>query len=45
VRRGGLLGKTYGIQGAIENTLGEQIGNLTGTHWELEGNMLGTKEK
>jgi hypothetical protein len=25
--------------------LGEHIGNLMGTHWELEGNMLGTKEK
>jgi hypothetical protein len=23
----------------------EHIGNLMGTHWELEGNMLGTKEK
>jgi hypothetical protein len=25
-------------QGAIGNTLGEQTGNLMGTHWELEGN-------
>jgi len=32
-------------QGAIGNTLGEQIGNLMGTSWELKGNMLGTKEK
>jgi hypothetical protein len=32
-------------QGAIGNTLGEHIGNLMGTHWELERNMLGTKEK
>ncbi len=32
-------------QGAIGNTLEEHIGNLVGTHWELEGNMLGTKEK
>jgi hypothetical protein len=32
-------------QGAIANTLEEHIENLMGTHWELEGNMLGTKEK
>jgi hypothetical protein len=35
-------------KGAIGNTLGECIGNicnLMGTHWEHEGNMLGTKEK
>jgi len=32
-------------QGAIENPLGEHIGNLMGTHWELEGKMLGTKKK
>jgi hypothetical protein len=25
-------------RGAIENTHGEHIGNLMGTHWELEGN-------
>jgi hypothetical protein len=31
--------------GAIGNTLGEHIGNLIGTRRELEGNMLGTKEK
>jgi len=31
--------------GAIGNTLGEHIGNLMGTYWELEGNMLGTKGK
>ncbi len=36
-RSGGLLGKTHGIKGAIGNTLGEHIGNLTGTHWEPEG--------
>jgi hypothetical protein len=30
--------------GAIGNTLGEHIGNLMGTHWELEGNMVGTKD-
>jgi hypothetical protein len=44
VRSGGLLGKSYGIKGAIGSTLGKHIRNLTGTHWELEGNMLGTKE-
>ncbi len=32
-------------QGPIGKTLEEHIGNLMGTHWELEGNMLGTKEK
>jgi hypothetical protein len=32
-------------QGAIGNTLEEHIGNLVGTHCELERNMLGTKEK
>jgi hypothetical protein len=32
-------------QGAIGNTLGEQIGNLIGTHWELEKSMLGTNGK
>ncbi len=31
-------------RGAIGNTIGEHIGNLMGTHWELERNMLGTKE-
>jgi hypothetical protein len=31
--------------GAIRNTLKEHIWNILGTHWELEGNMLGTKEK
>jgi hypothetical protein len=25
--------------------IGEHIGNLMGTYWELEGNMLGTKGK
>jgi len=44
-------GKTYGMGlmwGDIGNTLEEHIGNLgkiLGTHWELERNMLGTKEK
>jgi hypothetical protein len=35
-------------RGAIGNTLGEHIENLRnikGTHWELLGNILGTKEK
>jgi hypothetical protein len=32
-------------RGAIGNTLGEHIGNLMGTHWELEGNILRTQEK
>jgi len=32
-------------RGAIRNTLGEQIGNLMGTSWELKRNMLGTNEK
>jgi hypothetical protein len=32
-------------QGAFGNTLGEHIGNLMETHWELERNMLGTNEK
>jgi hypothetical protein len=37
-------------RGAIGNTLGEHIENLgnilgtDGTHWELEGNILRTKE-
>jgi hypothetical protein len=45
-RRGGLQTKHMGLKrGAIGNTLGENIGNLMGTHWELEGNMLGTKER
>ncbi len=38
--------KHMGLEpGAIGNTLGEHIGNLIGTRRELEGNMLGTKEK
>jgi hypothetical protein len=46
VRRGGLWALHMGLKrGAIGNTLGEHIGNLMGTHWVLEGNMLGTKEK
>jgi hypothetical protein len=42
---GGLWAKHMGLKrGAIGNTLGKHIGNLMGTHWELEGNMVGTKE-
>ncbi len=45
-RRGGLWTKHIGLKRrAIGNTLGEHIGNLIGTRRELEGNMLGTKEK
>jgi hypothetical protein len=45
MRRGGLWTKHMGLKrGAIGNTIGEHIGNLMGTHWELERNMLGTKE-
>jgi hypothetical protein len=49
VRMGGLWAKHMGLKrGVIGNTLGEHIGdlrNIFGTHWELERNMLGTKEK
>jgi hypothetical protein len=49
VRREGLWEKHMGLKrGAIGNTFGEHIGNpwnILRTHWELEGNMLGTKEK
>jgi len=39
------MGKNYGAKmGAIGKALGEHIGNLMETHWELERNMLGTKE-
>jgi hypothetical protein len=31
--------------GAIENTIGEHIGNLMRIHWEFEDKMLGTNEK
>jgi len=46
--KGRTLGKTYKDW---EHPWGthweprEHIGNLMGTHWELEGNMLRTKEK
>jgi hypothetical protein len=51
--KGRTLGKTYGIKARCywEHLWGtyqeptEHFGNLMGTHWELEGNMLGTKEK
>jgi hypothetical protein len=50
VRRGGLWGKTYGIKARCHwehpwGTPWERIENLMGTHWGLEGNMLGTKKK
>ncbi len=46
MRKGGLWAKHIGLkQGANGNTLEEHIGNLVGIHWELEENMLGTKEK
>jgi hypothetical protein len=46
VRREGLWAKHMGFKGgAIGSTFEESIENLMGTHWELEGNMLGTKEK
>jgi hypothetical protein len=40
--KGRTLGKTYGIKARY---YWEHIGNLIRTHWELERNMLGTKEK
>jgi hypothetical protein len=46
VRRGGLWAKHMRLkQSAIGNTLGEHIGNILRTHWELERNIEGTKEK
>jgi len=43
VRRGGLWAKDMGLKpGVIGNTLGVHIGNLMGTHWEIEGNIEGT---
>jgi len=54
--KGRALGKTYGIKARcyLKHLWGthwehrEHIGNpgnILRTHWELEGNMLGTKEK
>jgi hypothetical protein len=51
--KGRTLGKTYEMKARFywEHPWGthwrprEHIGNLMGAHWELEGNMLGTKEK
>jgi hypothetical protein len=45
--KGRTLHKTYGIKASCywETPLGNTIGNLMGTHWELERNTLGTKEK
>jgi hypothetical protein len=49
VRRGELWAKHMGFKGgAIRNTFEEHngnLGNILRTHWEREGNMLGTKEK
>jgi hypothetical protein len=47
--KGRTLDKTYGIKVRCYwdhpwGTHREHIGNLMGTHWELERNMLGTKE-
>jgi hypothetical protein len=47
--KGRTLGKTYEIKARWywEHSWGthkEHIGNLMRTHWEFEGNMLGTKE-
>jgi hypothetical protein len=41
--KGRTLGKTYGIK--MRYYLGTPLGNSLGTHWELEGNMLGTNGK
>jgi hypothetical protein len=44
--KGRTLGKTYGNKvRCYWEPLGEHIKNLMRTHWELEGNILGTKEK
>jgi hypothetical protein len=42
VRRGGLWAIHMGLKQAA---IGNIFGNLMGTHWELEMNMLRTKEK
>jgi len=35
--------KAYGIKvRCCEEHVGEHIGNLMGTHWELKGNIVGT---
>ncbi len=43
--KGRTLGKTYGIKARCYWKHREHIVNLIGTHWELEGNILGTKGK
>jgi hypothetical protein len=51
--KGRTSGKTYGIKSrcywkhpwGTHWELREHTENLMRTHWELEGNMLGTKEK
>ncbi len=40
--KGRTLGKTY--MGLKRGALGTPLGNILGTHWELEGNILGAKE-
>ncbi len=53
MRKEGIWAKHMALsQGVIGNTVGgthqelrEHIGNLMGTHWELESNMLGTNGK
>jgi hypothetical protein len=41
--KGRTLGKTYGIK--VRCYWEHPWGNTLGTHWELEGNVLVTKEK
>jgi hypothetical protein len=41
LRRGGLWAKHMGLKRAV---IGNTIGNFMRSHWELERNMLGTKE-
>jgi hypothetical protein len=43
--KGKTLGKTYGIKARCYWEHPWNLGNILGTQWELEGNMLGTKEK
>jgi hypothetical protein len=43
--KGRTLGKTYRIKARCYWEHIENLGNIMGTHWELDGNKLGTKEK
>ncbi len=43
--KGRTLGKTYGIKAMCYWEHPWSLGNILGTQWEFEGNMLGTKEK